>query len=362
MRAQGGVHNGKKLDKRQEELLEKMQNIAHNIAPKGFIAKIKHIFGGDYSNQYSRKYLLSNHKHSGIYLHGGVGRGKTMLMRMFFDSVSVPKEIIHFQKFMQNVHLQLHKLQGKSKDSLVQNLALDIAKRSQIICMDEFEIKDIADAMIIMVLFQYLLKYNVFIFLTTNTLPDNLYKDGMQRESFLPFIDMIKHKFDIMYLDTDTDYRYNNNLAIKNKILYPASLITHNIIQNIAQELIGEEKFSQVNVKSFGRTLHFSKGNKNTLITDFAELFERSIGYGDYVAINERFKIIIVEKVRKILENETDILTRFINFIDNAYFNKVILFMELECEPELIYSAGHKKPEFKRTVSRLIEMNSNEYL
>ncbi len=285
-----------------------------------------------------------------------------MLMKMFYDTVKVTKEIIHFQKFMHTTHKKLHLLQGKSANKVIQELATDISTRAQVVCMDEFEIKDITDAMIIMRLFRYLLKDGVFVFLTTNTIPDNLYRDGMQRESFLPFIDMVKKKFHVLYLDTAIDYRYEAVSAIKNRILYPANSDTKAVIKKIKIDLCDEEELSEVNIELFGRTLSFLKRHKNTLITNFAELFERPIGYADYVTLTEYFKIIVVESVRKIKEDETDIVTRFINFIDNAYFNKVVLFMEIECLPEEIYSYRKKKDEFARTVSRLTEMNSDKYL
>jgi cell division protein ZapE len=285
-----------------------------------------------------------------------------MLMKMFYDTIKVSKEIIHFQKFMQTTHKKIHLLQGKSANKIVQELAVSISKRAQVVCMDEFEIKDITDAMIIMLLFRYLLKNGVFIFLTTNTIPDNLYKDGMQRESFLPFIDMIKKKFHILHLDTVTDYRYEAMSDIKNRILYPASAETEALLKKIKKDICAEEELSEVNLESFGRKLSFLEGHKNTLVTNFVELFERPIGYGDYVILTEHFKIIVIESVRKIHEDETDIVTRFINFIDNAYFNKIILFMEIECLPEEIYPYNKKKGEFVRTISRLVEMNSDEYL
>ena len=337
------------LDNKQKVILSILQEAATSIEPITFRTKIRHVF-------FKSKYPKS------IYLHGGVGRGKTMLMKRFYNAVQVPKEIIHFQNFMQTMHKKLHLLQGKSANKIIEELAADISTKSQVVCMDEFEIRDITDAMIIMSLFRYLLKNGVFLFLTTNILPDNLYKDGIQRESFLPFIDMVKKKFHVLYLDTAIDYRYNAVSAIKNRILYPADSKTKAAIKKIKGDLYDDEELSQVSIELFGRKLSFLKGHKNMLVTNFSELFERPMSYADYVNLTEQFKIIIVESVRKIRTDETDIVTRFINFIDNAYFNKVVLFMEIQCLPEEIYSSSKKKDEFSRTISRLAEMNSEEYL
>ena len=337
------------LDNKQKVILGILQKAVASIEPLTFTTKIKHLF-------------FKSRSPKSIYLHGGVGRGKTMLMKMFYDAVQAPKEIIHFQNFMQTMHKKLHRLQGKSANKVIEELAADISTKSQVVCMDEFEIRDITDAMIIMRLFQYLLKNGVFLFLTTNTLPDNLYKDGIQRESFLPFIDMVKKKFHVLYLDTAIDYRYNAVSAIKNRILYPADSKTKAALKKIKEDLYDEGELSQVSIDLFGRKVSFLKGHRNILVTEFSELFERPMGYADYVNLTEQFKIIIVESVRKIRTDETDIVTRFINFIDNAYFNKVVLFMEIQCLPEEIYSSSKKKDEFSRTISRLAEMNSEEYL
>jgi len=337
------------LDNRQQEIAANCLKIALSITPTTFISKIKT--------------LLNNQSlPHGIYLHGSVGRGKTILMKMFYEQVLVSKEIIHFQKFMQSLHIKLHKLQAKSAHRLIQDLAADIADRSQVVCMDEFEIKDITDAMIIMRLFKQLAQRNVFIFLTTNTVPDNLYLDGLQRESFLPFIATIKQDFQVIHLDTDKDYRYDTLANLKERVLYPSSANTHAKIQQIKQELCDAEELSEANIEVFGRKTVFASAHQNSLFTTFEELFERDLGYADYVAICERFKIIVLESVRPIAEDEVNLITRFINFIDNAYFYKILLFVELETNPDQIYTKGKKREEFVRTISRLNEMNSNEYL
>ena len=337
------------LDNRQKEIMRFCRQLAISIRPDTFFAKIKNLF-------YKKKFP------DRVYMHGSVGSGKTMLMKMFYEEVLAPKEFIHFQKFMQGLHIKHHLLQADSTHRIVQELALSIASKAQVICIDEFEIKDITDAMIIMRLFRHLAKHGVFIFLTTNTMPDNLYKDGLQRESFLPFIEMIKQKFQILHLDTDKDYRYDSLVNIKNRILYPASDKTHKEIKRIRQELCDAAELCETNVEVFGRKVSFRQAHQNILFTNFDELINRNLSYADYVSICERFKIIVLESVRIITEDEVNIITRFINFIDNAYFYKVLLFMEIACDPAKIYTQGKRMGEFNRTISRLKEMNSPDYL
>lgn len=337
------------LDPVQLELSEKLATIASNIKPTNFLDDFTKIFTRD-------------KRYSGVYLHGSVGRGKTMLMQQFYNQLTVPKEIVHYQQFMQEIHKKMHKLQSHSANKVIQNLAKEISFRSQVICIDEFEIKDITDAMIIMRLFKCLQANNVFIFITTNTEPDFLYKDGLQRSAFLPFIDTIKRKFEVIHLDTKKDYRFDLGANIENRVLFPINQVNTSELQRIQSKLCDKEELSESTIEVFGRELLFKRVHNNILITDFNELFERDLGYGDYVALSKKFGIIVLSSVRAISEDENNIATRFINFIDNAYFNRVLLFIEIECNPEKIYISGSKKSEFERTVSRLHEMNSKDYL
>ena len=337
------------LDARQQEIAALLADTAKALKPKSLIGSLQNLF------------VKANHS-QGIYLHGSVGRGKTMLMQIFYKQLNVSKEIIHFQKFMRMVHEKLHHLQKGSTNRVVQDLATEIANRAHVVCMDEFEIKDISDAMIIQRLFHYLIKRGVFVFLTTNTLPDNLYKDGLQRESFLPFIAMVKSKFTILHLDTDKDYRFDTLAAIKDRVLFPMNKQTSKCVSKIKQDLCDEGELSPATIELFGREIEFRAAHQNILFTNFDELFNRDLGYADYVAICEKFKIIVLEEVRQISEDQTDIITRFINFIDNAYFYRVLLFIEIAVSPEQIYLKGKRKEEFLRTISRLHEMNTKDYL
>jgi len=295
----------------------------------------------------------------GIYLYGDVGRGKTMLMSKFYDQILVKKELVHFQHFMHDLHQNLHKFQltNQDTDKIIQKLAKLIADRAKVLCIDEFEIKDIADAMLIMKLFSRLSSNGVFIFLTTNTKPDNLYKDGLQRNSFLPFVETIKKDFTVLDLKGDKDYRLTKALNVKNRIIFPINNETKQIIENFKNQLCEKEQLHPGSFKVFEREVVFAKTHENILFTNFEELFNRDLGYSDYVNLCQRFKIILVENVKQISENETDVIIRIVNFIDNVYFYKVILFASLETEPSLLYPAGKRLQEFQRTISRLYEMN-----
>ncbi|WP_341790398.1 cell division protein ZapE [Rickettsia endosymbiont of Polydrusus tereticollis] len=305
-----------------------------------------------------------NNLKSGIYLYGSVGTGKTMLMNSFFELLTTSKIIIHYQNFMQQVHQAMHQLQGKneSKNNIIPKIAKNYAKKTKILCIDEFEIKDITDAMIIGNLLTELIKQSIFIFVTSNTKPANLYKDGLQRESFLPFIDKINAEFYIMQLDNNHDYRFDKALEIANdRIIYPLTLENQSKLTQIIKD-ITEDRLTPQTLEVLGREISFKQGYKKVLITDFEELFTRNLSYIDYVNICQKFNIIIVENIQIIRPDNTDIAVRFINFIDNAYFYKILLFMTLEDQPEKICQGAARREEFKRTVSRLREMNSDLYL
>ena len=333
------------LDKKQQKLLKLLQDTAELIQPNTLFNRIKQTFSTDGLP-------------AGVYLYGAVGRGKTMLMKLFYEQIAVPKHIVHYQKFMYSIHQKLHSLQNESHHKIIQEVASDLAQHFQVICMDEFEVKDITDAMIIMHLFKYLKKNNVFIFITTNTQPDSLYQHGLQRESFLPFIGHIKQHFRVLCLDNTVDYRYRNISKVKEKILHPINNYNVQKLQQIKHSLCSEDELAEVSIQVVGRELKFATAYQNILYTNFSELFERNISYVDYVHISEYFKIIVVEDIRKIHASENDIATRFINFVDNIYFNQVMLFMTIECPPNALYN-GQKKNEFIRTISRLNEMNSD---
>ncbi|AAU03685.1 cell division protein ZapE [Rickettsia typhi] len=309
------------------------------------------------------QFFNKHHLKNGIYLYGPVGSGKTLLMKSFFEVINISKTILHYQNFIHAIHKSMHKLQTEKQKDIIPKIAKNYAKQTKVLCIDEFEIKDITDAMIISRLFNELIKQNIFIFITSNTLPNNLYKDGLQRESFLPFIKIINNTFYIKYLDNQHDYRFDNKaLGAKcSRIIYPLTLENKNKFKEIIIK-ISDNNFVAQNIQVLGRSIPFQKVYKRILVTDYNELFIRELSYIDYVNICQNFNIIIVENINTIDANDTNTAVRFINFIDNAYFYKVLLFMSLEDNPNKIYQGLARADEFKRTISRLNEMNSEAYL
>lgn len=338
------------LDLAQLDLVDKLEIITNALIAKP--SRLSQLFT---SNHYIK---------SGLYLYGGVGSGKTMLMHAFYNNLkhyNISASILHYQNFMLSLHKNLHTLHSASTNKIIADLAIRYTQEWDVLCLDELEIKDITDAMIIERLFCELDKHHIFIFITSNTKPEELYKDGLQRDLFIPFIEHVHDKFDILCINNSCDYRLYKSIATNNRVLYPLTPQIHKKIQDIIIQLIGDNILTTAAIEVFGRLISFQQTYKNILVTNFQELCAQTYGYADYVNICQRFNIIIVEHVTIIAANNNDLVTRFINFIDNAYFYKVLLFITLQDMPEKIYQDGARLEDFKRTVSRLHEMNSDTY-
>ncbi len=339
------------LDKAQERIISALEEIIGDVEDISLLAKLA--------------FWKKITKPKGIYLYGGVGRGKSMIMKGFFDSLEVPnKKFDHYQNFMQDLHKRIHierSAKSQDLDSVTDILAGQYTKEFSFLCLDELEIKDISDAMIIARLFMELSKKGVTIFVTSNTKPSDMYKDGVQRDLFMPFINFVEEDFELLHLDTHHDYRIDYVSGVEKRILFPNDRENKAKISQIINELTNKNLKPQ-SVEVFGRKVPFNKVYKTILVTDFDEMFKRDLGYADYVTICKHFTIIILENIKPIKKTQTDLAVRVINFVDNAYFNKVLLFASFTVNPKELYKEGARLLEFQRSLSRLQEMNSKTYL
>ena len=305
----------------------------------------------------------------GLYLWGGVGRGKSMLMDMFFDVAPVEdRKRVHFHAFMQEVHKRMHSFReavkaGKAPESTDPLVALSrvITDQAWLLCFDEFHVTDIADAMILARLFEALFEAGVVVVATSNRHPKDLYKDGLQRDTFLPFIDMLGEKLDVLELEAGIDYRLDR-LKTMEVFLTPVNAETDAKLEQDFHSLSigGQPRPVTLNVQ--GREVEIPKVAEGVAMADFGDLCEKPLGAGDYLAIAESFHTLLLRGIPKLGPDKRNEAKRFVTLIDALYESKVNLICSAEAPPEELYTEGDGAFEFERTVSRLMEMQSEEYM
>jgi cell division protein ZapE len=297
----------------------------------------------------------------GLYLWGGVGRGKSFLMDCFYAASPLEKKVrIHFHEFMREVHRELHELSGLSDP--LDELAKRISKRYRLICFDEFHINDIADAMILYRLLSALFEDRVQFVITSNYRPDQLYPNGLHRDRLLPAIKLLEEKLDVLNVDAGNDYR-RVQMAQVEAYLRPLNEKTDQRLLEMFAGLIGnqQEQFNPVlNIESRElKPLHMGDG---VVWFDFQTLCCGPRSQNDYLEIANQFHTVILSGVPYMPPRMTNEARRFIWLIDVLYDHKIKLIMSAEVPAPDLYTEGQITAEFSRTVSRLIEMQSRDYL
>jgi len=306
----------------------------------------------------------------GLYIHGKVGRGKTMLMDLFFKSSPVAhKRRAHFHEFMADVHERIHEIRKRMARGELVNVdpvkvaAEAIFHESWLIGFDEFHVTDIADAMILGRLFSDLFARGVVVIATSNVAPEDLYKDGLNRALFMPFIADLKKHMEVLRLDARTDFRLEKLAGLK---------VWHQPADAAAQAEL-ERAFARVSdgmvpqslaLTIKGRTLDVPRAARGAAWFSFADLCEKPLGAGDYLHIAHAFRTLVIDHIPVMDETRRNEAKRFINLIDTLYDNGVKLVASADAPPQDLYTASHgtEAMEFQRTVSRLIEMGSQTYL
>ena len=298
----------------------------------------------------------------GIYLYGDVGRGKSMLMDLFFDHCPVEnKKRIHFHAFMLEVHSFMHEWRQQNDGDPVLPLSRKIRESARLFCLDEFHVTDIADAMILGRLFDALFEQGMLIVATSNRHPDGLYTNGLQRERFLPFIDLLKQNTQVVALESDQDYRLVHLRALSTTYFTPLGEDAKTFVRESFDDLTqgAPEAPGQIEVK--GRKIHLPAVHGDVVMASFSDLCETPLGAADYIEIACDFSTLILYDIPRMSAETMDEAKRFVTLIDALYEHKVKLLCTAETIPEELYSQGEGAFEFERTVSRLNEMQSERY-
>jgi len=296
----------------------------------------------------------------GLYFWGGVGRGKTYLVDTFYDSLPFEnKTRVHFHRFMHRVHQELKSLSGQSDPLKI--IAKRFADETQIICFDEFFVSDITDAMILGTLFEELFSHNVILVATSNIIPDELYRNGLQRERFLPAIKLINEHTLIVNVDSGVDYRLRT-LEQAEIYHYPLDSQANENLKHYFKQLSADEGHAGQSIEIHNRQLETVLVSDGVVYFDFSVLCESARSQGDYMEISQLYHTVLMANVKEMGPDSDDTTRRFIALVDEFYERNVKLIMSAELALEDLYSGGRLAFEFKRCLSRLQEMQSHDYL
>ena len=305
----------------------------------------------------------------GLYIWGPVGRGKSMLMDLFFaDAPVAKKRRVHFHEFMLEVQARLYNRREKlaaegappEADTIVP-IAREIAQQTRLLCFDEFQVTNIADAMILARLFETLFGEGITVIATSNRKPDDLYKDGLQRDRFLPFIDLIKERLEILELGGEHDYRLDR-LRNFDAYLTPSGAWANAKLDEAFRALSGGADGEPRVLRTQGRDVDIPRAAPGVAMAHYLDWCAKPMGAADFLCIAEHFHTVIVADIPKMGPDSQDKASRFVTMIDTFYEKKVKFLCSAATAPSGLYVEGDGAFEFQRTVSRLMEMQSPEYL
>lgn len=306
----------------------------------------------------------------GLYIWGSVGRGKTMLMDLFYDSVTVKRRRrVHFHEFLADVHGRVHAYRQRLKTGEVKDpdpigpIAAEIAEQTRLLCFDEFTVTDIADAMILGRLFTALFAAGVVVVATSNVEPSRLYEGGLNRSLFLPFIKLLSEKVEVLKLESRTDFRLEK-LGGAPVYHVPADAAAHAALDEAFRKLAGTAQGHRLVLEVNGHELVVPQAAGGVARARFADLCSKAYGASDFIALAQRFHTLVLDEIPVLADDQRNETKRFIILIDALYEHHVKLVASAGAEPHELYRAksGREAFEFDRTVSRLIEMRSEDYL
>lgn len=293
----------------------------------------------------------------GLYLWGGVGRGKSMVMDLFVEMLDVPSRRVHFHAFMQEIHAEMHIARKAGIEDALAPVAAKVAAEVRLLAFDEMQITDITDAMIVGRLFEALFAASVVVVTTSNRVPDDLYKNGLNRQLFLPFIEILKSRMVVHELAGPNDYR-QDRLAGAQVYFTPIGPETRAEIRAVWHDLIGGGTAEPLVLNVLGREVNISEFRNGIARASFYDLCGKSLGPADYLELASAIKVLILEDIPRLSRSNFNEAKRFVTLIDTLYEAGVRLIASAAAAPEMLYIEGEGTFEFERTASRLREMQS----
>ena len=298
----------------------------------------------------------------GLYIYGPVGSGKTMLMDLFFDETRFePKRRAHFHEFMADIHDRIGEARNEVDGDPIPHVAQALAREAQLFCFDEFHVSDIADAMILGRLFEALFEHGVVVVATSNVPPSGLYRNGLNRQLFLPFIDLIEAHMDVVELQAAKDFRLAK-LAGSALYFAPNTQEARAALDRHWQRLTGQHPGAPAVLNFKGRQLKVPLASMGVARFTFSDLCDAPLGSLDYLHIAHAYHTVIIEGIPVIERSRRDRARRFTNLIDTLYDSGVCLIASADAEPAGLFPAGDEAGYYERTVSRLMEMRSEKYV
>ena len=349
-------------DPAQELVAEQLQALWQSL--RGYDPRPRPANGNGLLSWLLRRGEATETRLNGFYIVGEVGRGKSMLMDLFFAAAEVRrKQRIHFHRFMQNVHTRFHafKRAHPEIDDPIPPLADSIAADAALLCFDEFQVNDIADAMILGRLFQALFERGVVVVATSNVPPDDLFKGQPGRDAFLPFIALIKQRLDVVMMDAGRDFRRERMRGMRTWLV-PADARADRELDRAFDELTGGAEGKPDTLWVMGRKFVVPLAADGVARFDFETLCGAALGPGDYLALATKFHTLILDGIPRLSPDNYDKARRFIVLIDTLYDQRVKLIASADATPDQLYQRGENARMFERTASRLDEMQSSDWL
>ena len=322
------------------------------------IDKLKDYYSSNFNQNFLKKFFKKEKSKLGFYLVGDVGVGKTMILNFFFKTLKEKKLRLHFNEFMIKFHN--HIFENKDKENGIKNFVKDLSKKTEILYFDEFQVTNIVDAMILGRLFEKIFEENIKVIFSSNILIKDLYKDGLQRDQFIPFIKILENYCFQKELLIDEDYRSSKNVNLE-RFLSPIDKSTNFIFNKYFRKVTKNKKKTLKILEIKGRQLRLENFYDGVIKFNFNELFNKNLGSEDYIAIADISDFIFIINLPKFDQNNSNQQQRFITFIDIIYEKRIPLMITSEENLDFLGSSNNLNEPFKRTTSRLYELTSKNY-